>query len=321
MVNTAGEAADRARCPKGRRTPLTVSKLGFREKRHWRFAGASPILRLSYHRNSHGAKMPLIHHVVTGNGRPPILFVHGYGCAKSDWDAQVAHFSPRRQTVCVDLRGHGASPGTAAECSIERYGADVAEVMRALSLPPAVLVGHSMGCRVVVEAALQAPGHVLGVVLVDGSQFAPGMEAALKEAFAGSDGFANLVRIWFEDMFTAKSGTAIAASVIERAMRLPRSIGEKMLTDLARYDVGRLSTSMADLRVPVMALQATYSNEKRERRSMSKDQATPYLDMLRTNIPSARVEIITDTGHFPQIDENEQTNALVDDFIATLSAR
>ena len=120
--------------------------------------------------------MPLIHHVVAGKGRPAVVFVHGFGCAHSDWDAQVAHLSPRHLTVAVDLRGHGASPGTAAECSIERYGADVAEVMQALSLPPAVLVGHSMGCRVVVEAALQAPAHAAGIVLIDGSQFASAME-------------------------------------------------------------------------------------------------------------------------------------------------
>src|SRR5690348_4122495 len=103
--------------------------------------------------------MQLIHHVVTGNGRPSIVFVHGFACSHTDWDAQVARFSPRHQTVAVDLRGHGASSGTAPQCSIERYGADVVDVMRALALPPAVLIGHSMGCRVVMEAALQAPSH------------------------------------------------------------------------------------------------------------------------------------------------------------------
>jgi pimeloyl-ACP methyl ester carboxylesterase len=82
--------------------------------------------------------MPLIHHVITGRGCPAIVFVHGFGCAHSDWDAQVAHLSPRHQTVAVDLRGHAASPGTVAECSIERYGADVAGLMQALALPPAV---------------------------------------------------------------------------------------------------------------------------------------------------------------------------------------
>ena len=136
--------------------------------------------------------MALIHHVITGHNHPPIVFVHGFACAHGDWDAQVAHLSPRHQTVAVDLRGHGASKGSAADCSIERYGADVAEVMRALALPRAVLVGHSMGCRVVIEAALPAPGQTAGLILVDGSQFAPGMETVLRVAFAQPNGFATL---------------------------------------------------------------------------------------------------------------------------------
>ena len=146
--------------------------------------------------------MPLIHHVITCQGRPPILFVHGFGCAHSDWDAQVAHLSARYQTVAIDLRGHGVSPGTSEECSIERYGADVAEVMQTLALRPAVLIGHSMGCRVVVEAAMQATARTAGVVLVDGSQFAPAMEATLKKTFATPDGFPTLIARWFQEMFT-----------------------------------------------------------------------------------------------------------------------
>jgi pimeloyl-ACP methyl ester carboxylesterase len=264
--------------------------------------------------------MALIHHVVTGQGRPPIVFVHGFACAHTDWNAQVAHLSPRHQTIAVDLRGHGASAGTPDECSIERYGADVAEVMRALALPPAVLVGHSMGCRVVIEAALQAPAHTAAVILVDGSQFAAAMAAILRQRFAMPDGYATMADSIFKDMFTSRSEPTVAASVIERAGRLPRPIGEKMLTDLQRYDVGRLASSLASLRVPVMALQATYSNEKRERRTMSKGQSTPYLDMLRASVPSARIEIIADTGHFPQLDESAQTNALIDSFLGSLQA-
>jgi pimeloyl-ACP methyl ester carboxylesterase len=264
--------------------------------------------------------MTLIHHVVTGHGRPPIVFVHGFACAHTDWDAQVAHLSPRHQTVAVDLRGHGASPGTAAECSIERYGADVAEVMRALALPPVVLVGHSMGCRVVIEAALQAPVQTAGVILVDGSQFAAAMADVLQQRFALPDGYATFSHGLFNDMFTADSDKRVAASIIERAGRLPRPIGEKMLTDLQRYDAGRLTSSLAILRVPVMVLQTTYSNEKRERRTLREGQTTPYLDMLRASVPSARIEIIPDTGHFPQLDASTRTNALIDTFLAALPA-
>ena len=265
--------------------------------------------------------MPLIHHVVTGQGRPPIVFVHGFGCAHSDWDAQVAHLSPRYQTVAVDLRGHGASPGTPDECSIERYGADVAEVMETLALPPAILVGHSMGCRVVVEAAMQATGRVAGVVLVDGSQFAPAIEATLKETFATADGYPTLIARWFQEMFTTKSDPAVVAAVVARAGRLPSDIGEKVLLDMVRYDTDRLARSLGSLRVPVMAIQTTYSNRRRERRSMGVGQTTPYLEMLRANIPAIRIEIIPGTGHFPQIDEPAQTNALIDSFIAALPTR
>jgi len=262
--------------------------------------------------------MNLIHHVVTAQGHPPIVFVHGFGCAHADWDAQVAHFAPRHQTIAVDLRGHGNSPGSAADCSIERYGADVAEVMRALALPPAVLVGHSMGCRVVVEAALQAPAQTAAVVLIDGSQFSMAMEAVLQQRFAMPNGYAALVHTMFQDMFTARSKKSIAASVIERAGRLPRTIGEKMLTDMQRYDVALLAASLASLRAPVLVVQSTYSNEKRERRRMQQGQTTPYLDMILTSVPSARVEIIADTGHFPQLDATARTNALIESLLAAL---
>src|ERR1700733_1970120 len=179
--------------------------------------------------------MGLIHHVVAGDGRPTIVFVHGFGCAHRDWSAQIAHFSSRHQTVAVDLRGHGASPGPAQDCSIERYGADVAGVMRALALPPAVLVGHSLGCRVVIEAALQAPTHTASVILVDGSQFAAAMADVLRTQFARPDGYATHVNGLFKDMSTTGSDQSVAASVVERAGRLPRAIGEKMMLDLQRY--------------------------------------------------------------------------------------
>lgn len=262
--------------------------------------------------------MSLIHHLVAGRGRPSFVFIHGFACDCDDWDAQVEYFSQRHQTIAVSLRGHGASPGTADECSIERFGQDVADVMQALDLVPSVLVGHSMGCRVAIEAALRAPNQSAAVVLLDGSQFAGAMRSTLAEAFAASDGYTALTRKWFEDMFTPKSDRARAAAIIEHAARLPREIGEKVLLDMVRYDVDRLIPSLASLRVPVLAIQSTYSNERRERRSMTAGQTTPYLDRLRQRVPSAHIEVIPATGHFPQIDEAARTNVLIETFVAAL---
>lgn len=265
--------------------------------------------------------MPLIHHRLNGAGSPPVVFVHGFGCDHADWDIQVAHLSPRHQTIAVDLRGHGASPGAPADCSIERYGADVAELMRALALPPAILIGHSMGCRVVTEAALQNPAQTAAVVLVDGSQFAPSAAAMLQAQFAQPNGYAAMITSLFRDMFSPRVDRATFDAVAARVQRLSRAVGEKMMTDMQRYDVTRLSASFASLRVPVMAIQTTFSNERRERKSLQPGQTTPYLDMLRATIPGGRVEIIAGTGHFPQLEEPAQTNALLDSFLASLPAR
>ncbi len=139
------------------------------------------------------------------------------------------------------------------------------------------------------------------------------------QRFAVPDGYETFTKVLFNDMFTANSDPAVAAAVVERAYRLPRTIGVKMMTDMLRYDVGRLSGSLAGIRVPVMAVQTTFSNERRQRSTMRKGQTTPYLEMLRTTVPSVRIEIIEDTGHFPQLDESAQTNALIDSFLSPRS--
>ena len=258
----------------------------------------------------------MIHHVIAGERHPPIVFVHGFACAHDDWSEQLAYFSRRHQSIAVDLPGHGLTPGGPDACSIEQYGADVAALLRHLSLPPAVLVGHSMGCRVVTETAVQAPANVKALVLVDGSQFAPEMAAVLRQRFAVPGGYPSMVQALFNDMFTAKSDPAVAQRVITRAGRPPEAVGAKLLSEMQRYDVTRLTAALATIRLPVLVLQTTYSNERRERGSLSSGQTTPYLEMIRRRMPQAHVEIIPDTGHFPQLDESEETSARIERFLA-----
>ena len=262
--------------------------------------------------------MPLIHHVVVGAGSPPIVLVHGLACGHTDWRAQVAHFSPRHMTVAVDLRGHGATPGTVGECNIERYGVDLADLMRVQSLPTAVVVGHSLGCRVVLEAALRAPEHVAGIVLVDGSRFGPGMTRAFEARFAAGEYLA-LARGLFEQMFTPRSDPATTAAVLERALSLPEDIGQALLLSLVQYDVDKLESVLEETNKPLLVLQATFVNQKRERASMTPGQTTPYLDFIAAKVPSARIEVLSDVGHFPQLDAPGETNRAIERFIARLA--
>lgn len=262
--------------------------------------------------------MALIHHVVAGAGSPPIVFVHGLACSFSDWQAQVTHFSPRHRTVSVDLPGHGATPAGTGAHTIERCGEEVAALLEALSLPPAVLVGHSMGCRVVLDAAIRAPARTAAVILVDGSRFVAEMGRAFEARFAAGD-YKALMRGLFEQMFTPRSDPKTAAAVIERALSVPEAVGQQLLLSLVRYDVEKLEETLARTTRPLLVLQSTFVNETRQRASLRAGQTTPYLDFIRAKVPAARIEVIPGVGHFPQLDAPAETNRVLQSFLAALA--
>ena len=183
--------------------------------------------------------MALIHHVVNGAGSPPLVFVHGFACSHTDWQAQVEHFSARHMTVAVDLPGHGATPAPPGPAASRSAAPRWRNCCAPDSLPPAVLVGHSMGCRVVLDAALRAPGQVAGVVLVDGSRFAAAAIQAFEARFAAGE-YRQLVNGLFEQMFTERSDAKVVADAARRALALPEDVGRAMLISMVRYDIESL---------------------------------------------------------------------------------
>ena len=104
---------------------------------------------------------------VQGDGDPALVFVHGWSCDKDYWRAQAAHFAKNHKVVTVDLAGHGESGLDRREWTIEAFGEDVAAVVKKLDLGRTILIGHSMGGPVIVAAARQMPGRVIGLVGVD----------------------------------------------------------------------------------------------------------------------------------------------------------
>jgi pimeloyl-ACP methyl ester carboxylesterase len=102
-----------------------------------------------------------------GTGRPALVFVHGWSCDRTFWAEQVATFARAHRVVAVDLAGHGASGRGRTAWTMAAFGADVAAVVESLALDDVVLIGHSMGGDVVVEAALRLGRRVRGIVWVD----------------------------------------------------------------------------------------------------------------------------------------------------------
>lgn len=251
-----------------------------------------------------------------GRGRPALLFVHGLACSLEDWQSQVEAFKAKREVVACDLRGHGQTPGRPHECSIEHYGGDVAALFNNLHLSRVILVGHSMGCRVVLEAARLDPDRVAGIVLVDGSRQGMGdpdaAERSAREALE-ANGYAAFMRPFFEAMFLRKS--ALSEIVVERALRLPEDIGSALYPRMARWDAASMEAAVRAVRAPVLAIQSTYVNTERRRVPMRPGDTTPFLDLLREHVSDLRIEIVDGVGHFSQLEAPERLNRLIEGFL------
>ena len=258
-----------------------------------------------------------------GEGAPPRLFVHGFACSHADWQPQLEHFAATQSVVACDLRGHGATPGDPAECSIETYGADVAALLTTLDLRGAVLVGHSLGCRVVLQAALNAPERIAGVALIDGSRIGMGdPETAgrvMREQIRAT-GYGAFARRLFEEMFLPSSGVMLKTSIVDRALELPAPIGSALFPRMVAWDAANMERALSTLTVPLLVVQSTNVNAQRVRVALSAEETTPWLDLVRRLAPSTRIEVLPGVGHFPQLEAPEEVNRLLADFAAVCAA-
>src|SRR5512134_332214 len=122
-----------------------------------------------------------------GAGTPALVFVHGWSCDRSYWSGQLEPFSRQFKVVAVDLAGHGESGLGRKNWTMESFGEDVAAVVRELGLKQVVLIGHSMGCDVLPEAARRLRARVAGLVWVDAyKQLGPGRTPEQVEAFVAT---------------------------------------------------------------------------------------------------------------------------------------
>lgn len=247
-----------------------------------------------------------IHHEIHGNSGPWLVFVHGLTCTASDWTRQVATFQATHRCLAVDLRGHGCSHRLGGPYDIETLAADVVRLCDRLSIERAVLIGHSMGTRVIAAAALQAPELASALVFIDGSRQGEGDPVAARSAverlFGDPEEGARFVRNMFSQMFNERSDPDARQAIVARALDMPVARISALMSNMAAWDAGRMPCVMAQIRLPIMVVQTTSLDAARRRVSLETGQSTPYLDLLRDCVPQAEIRVLAETGHFPQID-------------------
>lgn len=96
---------------------------------------------------------------VVGEG-PDVLLLHGTGATRHSWDAVLPLLGKRFRVVALDLPGHGDTgyPGF-EHLTCDAMASLVHDAMRALSLQPRGIVGHSAGAAIMLQMAAT---HALG---------------------------------------------------------------------------------------------------------------------------------------------------------------
>lgn len=251
-----------------------------------------------------------IHATDQGQGEPALVFVHGWSCDAGYWDAQVAHFAATHRVVAIDLAGHGASGQERKAYTMEAFGADVAAVLAALDLRDVVLVGHSMGGAVVVEAALAAPDRVLGLVGVDNFQNVDmSLPPAVIDGFVApfEADFRTNVAAWVGNFFPAGADSALAAGIAADMASAPPAIGLSAMRELLFWLSARARERLGQLKAPLMCVNA--------------DRLPTLAAPIKALVPGYELRVLPGRGHFLMCEDPAGFNALLAETVAALAKR
>jgi len=248
-----------------------------------------------------------IHYEAMGSGSPTLLFIHGWNCDRRYWSDQLAYFAEKHQVVAIDLAGHGESGLQRIEWTISQFGADVASVADQLALDDVILVGHSMGGPVALEAARQLEGRVKTIIgadtLNDVSITFPeeqlqGMIAAMETDFRGT--VEGLVRGSF---FLADSDPDLIDRIATDMGSAYPEAGMGAFKAYAEWFNHEAADALADIEAPIYLINSDYRPTNIE----AGQALTGSFDAV----------LMSGVGHFVMQEDPERFNQLLNQLISS----
>jgi 2-succinyl-6-hydroxy-2,4-cyclohexadiene-1-carboxylate synthase len=223
---------------------------------------------------------------------PRVVLLHGFGQTCRCWGPVAAALAARHEVVRLDLPGHGDSAAVAADLpSTGRLAAAAGG--------PAVYVGYSMGARMALHVAIEAPAVARGLVLVGGT---PGIEDAGARAERRERDAALAARIraqgvaWFVDWWLAQPMFAGLSAAARFEDERRRNTAEGLARSLELAGTGSqcpLWSALPGIDLPVLVM----AGEDDERYAAIARRTAAAIG------PNARVALVAGAGHSAHLEE------------------
>lgn len=264
---------------------------------------------------------PRVRYLVAGDG-PPVVLVHGGGMdsAAVSWRETIPALAPDHTVYAPDLPGYGGSDDPEGTPTPDYYADVLARFLDALGLAAVDLGGVSLGGAVSLGLALERPGRVRRLVLVDsyglGGRVPGGaVVAALTQApYLLEATWALLARsrrlTWLVLRGTVHPAN-LGPALVDEVYDLIRSRRTRSFVDFQRAEVraGGLRTNYVD-RLPDLAVPTLLVHGE-------DDRFVPAAWAVRagTLIPDAEVRVLPTCGHWAPRERPGRVNELLRGFL------
>lgn len=119
---------------------------------------------------------PSLSYGTTPGSSPALVMLHGVGARWQVFQPLMLRLRDRSQLIAVDLRGHGTSARSRGAYRLGDFSSDVVRLINAVTQPPVILYGHSLGGWVGLDVAANHPELVSALIVADSAIYPEGLD-------------------------------------------------------------------------------------------------------------------------------------------------
>jgi pimeloyl-ACP methyl ester carboxylesterase len=266
------------------------------------------------------------HHVVyriAGSG-PAVVLVHGMVNSSRHWEAVATRLADRYTVIAPDLVGHGDSATPRGDYSLGAHAAVIRDLLSALGVERATMVGHSLGGGVAMVFFWQFPERVERLALVSSGGLGPEVSPLLRSiALPGATALVSLAAAPRLTRGLDRAGAALRArgswvgvqlQAIARALRPLEGPGarEAFVHSLrAVIDAHGQRVSATDRLYLLEAVPTLIAWGERDRTIPIEHGRAAH-----AALPHSRFVTFPDAAHFPHLEAPAELAQALDAFIA-----